>query len=146
MLKELNKRVLVSLLVFLSFLNISAQRVGLVLSGGGARGIAHIGLIQALEDNNIPIDYITGTSMGAIVASLYAMGYTPEQMIELILSDEFRLWQTGKFDDKMINSFLQSEPTPGFFSVKIPLKDSLNLKPKPKFLPESLIKPQPMKL
>ncbi len=144
MLKELNKRVLVSLLVFLSFLNISAQRVGLVLSGGGARGIAHIGLIQALEDNNIPIDYITGTSMGAIVASLYAMGYTPEQMIELILSDEFRLWQTGKFDDKMINSFLQSEPTPGFFSVKIPLKDSLNLKPKPKFLPESLIKPQPM--
>ena len=44
-----------------------AQSVGLVLSGGGAKGIAHIGVIQALEDNEIPIDYVTGTSMGAIV-------------------------------------------------------------------------------
>ncbi|MDE6051255.1 MAG: patatin-like phospholipase family protein, partial [Paramuribaculum sp.] len=50
----------------------ATQSVGLVLSGGGAKGIAHIGVIQALEDNNIPIDYIAGTSMGAIVGSLYA--------------------------------------------------------------------------
>ena len=48
------------------------QSVGLVLSGGGAKGIAHIGVIKALEDNGIPIDYISGTSMGAIVDSLYA--------------------------------------------------------------------------
>ena len=41
--------------------------VGLVLSGGGAKGIAHVGVIRALEENNIPIDYITGTSMGAII-------------------------------------------------------------------------------
>ena len=124
--------------------NLSAQRVGLVLSGGGARGLAHIGLIKALEDNNIPIDYITGTSMGAIVASLYAMGYTTDAMVDLILSDEFKLWQSGKFDDKMVNSFLQEEHSPAFFNVKISLKDSLNFKAKPKFLPESLIKPQPM--
>ena len=70
-------------LLILSF-SISAQRVGLVLSGGGARGLAHIGLIKALEDNNIPIDYITGTSMGAIVASLYAMGYTTDEMVGLV--------------------------------------------------------------
>lgn len=144
MLKFLTRRVFIILLALSFFTNSYAQRVGLVLSGGGARGIAHIGLIQALEDNNIPIDYITGTSMGAIVASLYSMGYTPQEMVDLILSDEFKLWQSGKFDDNMVNSFLQSEPTPSFFSVKIPLKDSLNLKPKPKFLPESLIKPQPM--
>lgn len=49
------------------------QSVGLVLSGGGAKGIAHIGVIKALEDNDIPIDYITGTSMGAIVGGLYAL-------------------------------------------------------------------------
>ena len=48
------------------------QAVGLVLSGGGAKGIAHIGVIQALEDNDIPIDYVCGTSMGAIVGGLYA--------------------------------------------------------------------------
>ena len=48
------------------------QSVGLVLSGGGAKGIAHVGFIQALEDNDIPIDYIARTSMGAIVGGLYA--------------------------------------------------------------------------
>ncbi|MFA5469602.1 MAG: patatin-like phospholipase family protein, partial [Bacteroidales bacterium] len=55
-----------------------AQRVGLVLSGGGAKGLAHVGLIQALEENHIPIDYITGTSIGAIVGSLYAIGMSPD--------------------------------------------------------------------
>ncbi|WP_303331554.1 patatin-like phospholipase family protein, partial [uncultured Muribaculum sp.] len=55
------------------------QSVGLVLSGGGAKGIAHIGVIQALEDNDIPIDYIAGTSMGAIVGGFYASGYTPAE-------------------------------------------------------------------
>ena len=44
-----------------------AQKVGLVLSGGGAKGMTHIGIIRALEENNIPIDYIAGTSMGAII-------------------------------------------------------------------------------
>ncbi len=52
------------------------QSVGLVLSGGGAKGIAHIGVIQALEDHDIPIDFVAGTSMGAIVGGLYAAGYT----------------------------------------------------------------------
>ena len=72
-----------------------SQSVGLVLSGGGAKGIAHIGVIQALEDNNIPIDYITGTSMGAIVGGLYASGYTPQEMMQLLLSKEFADWSTG---------------------------------------------------
>lgn len=71
-----------------------SQSVGLVLSGGGAKGIAHIGVIQALEDNNIPIDYITGTSMGAIVGGLYACGYTAE-MLDVIRSQEFAYWSTA---------------------------------------------------
>ncbi len=65
------------------------QSVGLVLSGGGAKGIAHIGVIQALEDNDIPIDYIAGTSMGAIVGGFYASGYTPAEMMQLIESKGF---------------------------------------------------------
>ena len=60
------------------------QSVGLVLSGGGAKGIAHIGVIQALEENGIPIDYIAGTSMGAIVGGLYSAGYSPQEMMALI--------------------------------------------------------------
>ncbi len=59
-------------------------KVGLALSGGGAKGFAHIGVLKVLEENNITIDYISGTSMGAIVASLYAVGYSPDE-IEVII-------------------------------------------------------------
>ena len=51
-----------------------SQRVGVVLSGGGASGIAHVGVLKALEEAQIPIDYIAGTSMGALVGGMYAMG------------------------------------------------------------------------
>lgn len=55
-------------------------KIGLVLSGGGAKGIAHVGVLKTLEELNIPIDYIGGTSMGAVVGGLYAMGYTAAQL------------------------------------------------------------------
>ena len=55
-------------------------KIGLVLSGGGARGFAHIGVLKVLEENNIPIDYIVGTSMGSIVGGLYAIGLSPEEI------------------------------------------------------------------
>ena len=77
-----------------------AQKVGLVLSGGGAKGAAHIGVIKALEENDIPIDYITGTSIGSIIGSLYAMGYSPDEMLELMLSEEFSYWQTGTVENE----------------------------------------------
>ena len=85
---------IVMLLSWFGFLGM-AQKVGLVMSGGGAKGAAHIGVIKALEENNIPIDYVAGTSIGAIIGSLYAMGYTPEEMLDLMLSEEFGYWQTG---------------------------------------------------
>ncbi|MCX8112089.1 MAG: patatin-like phospholipase family protein [Bacteroidia bacterium] len=66
-------------------------RIGLVLSGGGARGAAHVGVIQALEEAGIPIDYITGTSMGAMVGGFYAAGYSPAEMF-LIMMRENRQW------------------------------------------------------
>ena len=50
------------------------KKVGIVLSGGGAKGVAHIGVLKVLEEAGIPIDYIAGTSMGAIVGGLYAEG------------------------------------------------------------------------
>lgn len=53
------------------------KKVGLVLSGVGARGVAHVGVIKVLEEAGIPIDYIAGTSMGSLVGALYAIGYTP---------------------------------------------------------------------
>src|SRR6187551_1732346 len=73
------------------------QKVGLVFSGGGAKGIAHIGILKALEENNIPIDYITGTSMGGIVGAMYAAGYSPAQIEKIALSRDFQDWVGGRY-------------------------------------------------
>lgn len=61
-------------------------KVGLVLSGGGAKGAAHIGVIKYIEEMGIPIDYVAGTSMGSIVGGLYALGYSSEEMLRIISS------------------------------------------------------------
>ncbi|MCX6307514.1 MAG: patatin-like phospholipase family protein, partial [Bacteroidia bacterium] len=117
----------------------SAQKVGLVLSGGGAKGIAHIGLIQALEENGIPIDYITGTSIGAVVGGLYAMGYSPAEMLELVKSEEFKNWRNGTVENQYMDFFRKPDPTPEILVTSISLKDSV-INPK-KFLPNSLLNP-----
>src|SRR5690554_945681 len=81
------KRLLLFIFVLIPVLAISQQKddvkVGLVLSGGGAKGLAHIGALKVIEEAGIEIDYIGGTSMGAIVGGLYAVGYTPAQMDSL---------------------------------------------------------------
>ncbi len=59
-------------------------RVGLVLGGGGARGIAHVGVLQMLQELHVPVDCVAGTSMGSIVGGLYAAGMTPEEMTETV--------------------------------------------------------------
>ena len=122
-----------------SLWQIQAQRVGLVLSGGGAKGAAHIGVIKALEENNIPIDYVTGTSIGAIIGSLYAMGYTPDEMLELILSKEFGYWQTGTVEEDYMYYFRKPDPTPEMARFSIDMSDSLQIKTN--ILPQSLINP-----
>jgi NTE family protein len=58
----------------------SEPRIGLVLGGGGALGFAHIGVLKVLEAHRVPIAFIGGTSMGAIVAGLYACGMSPDEM------------------------------------------------------------------
>ena len=61
---------------------ISDRAVGLVLGGGGARGLAHIGVLQALEEAGVPVDVIGGTSMGAVMAAAYARGWSPQKILE----------------------------------------------------------------
>ena len=123
---------------------VHAQKVGLVLSGGGAKGLTHIGIIRALEENNIPIDYITGTSMGAIIGSLYAMGYSPDDMETLLKSDDFKRWYSGEVEEKYMYYFKKNLPTPELFNIRFSFKDSLNLKPQ--FLPTSVVNPIQMNL
>lgn len=131
-----------SILIILLFLFNSfafSQKVGLVLSGGGAKGAAHIGVIKALEENGIPIDYVTGTSIGAIIGSLYAIGYTPDEMLELFLSEEFGYWQTGMVEEEYHYYFRAPRATPEFGHFTIDMSDSLQIKAN--FLPQSLINP-----
>lgn len=134
------KRISIVISFFFILINsLQAQRVGLVLSGGGAKGAAHIGVIKAFEENEIPIDYITGTSIGAIIGSLYAMGYTPDEMLQLMLSKEFGYWQTGMVEDDYMYYFRKPDPTPEMAHFSIDMSDSLQIKTN--FLPQSLINP-----
>ncbi len=64
-------------------------KVGLVLSGGGAKGFAHIGVLKVIEEAGIRIDYIAGTSMGAIVGGLYASGYNAEELDSIFTAVNF---------------------------------------------------------
>lgn len=59
-------------------------KVGVVLSGGGAKGSAHIGALKVIEEMGIPVDFVTGTSMGSIIGGLYSLGYTPDEMDSII--------------------------------------------------------------
>lgn len=67
----------------------SRQKVAVVLSGGGAKGMAHIGALKVIEEAGIPIDYVVGTSMGSIIGGLYAMGYTPQQLDSLVRKQDW---------------------------------------------------------
>lgn len=66
-------------------------KVGLVLSGGGARGAAHVGVIRLIEEMDIPVDYVAGTSMGAIVGALFAIGYTADEMDSLFRVQDWKV-------------------------------------------------------
>ncbi|MGL5903202.1 MAG: patatin-like phospholipase family protein, partial [Cetobacterium sp.] len=75
--------------VFLKSPKNERPKVGLVLSGGGAKGAAHIGVLKTLEKYNIPIDYVVGTSAGSIIAAMYSVGYTPEEIEKTVTELQF---------------------------------------------------------
>ena len=75
------------------------QKVAVVLSGGGAKGLAHIGVLKYLEERGIPIDFIAGTSMGAIIGGFYAAGYSPAEIEKITQTRDFRGWIDGNPGD-----------------------------------------------
>ena len=94
----MGKKIAIMLLAALVSLPLLAQRpkVGVVLSGGGAKGSAHVGVLKYLEENNIPIDYIAGTSMGAIIGGLYAIGYSADDLEQMINSQDWPFVMSGQ--------------------------------------------------
>lgn len=90
--------VVLQFVVFGSKLN--AQKVGLVMSGGGASGLAHIGVLKALEENHIPVHCIAGTSIGSIIGGLYASGYTTQEIEQLVKDQTFSNITKGDMSPK----------------------------------------------
>lgn len=121
------KNYLLFILLFLSS-SVVAQKVGVVLSGGGAKGLAHIGLLKALEENNIPIDYIAGTSMGGIVASMYAAGYSPSQIEYIATSADFQDWVNGRFKSDYKLFYKNKPDNPSFVTARIAVDSSFQFK------------------
>ena len=78
-------------------------KVGLVLSGGGAKGAAHIGVLKYIEEAGIPIDYIAGTSMGSIVGGMYALGYTSDEILDIISDVDWDRLISNKVDRQEIS-------------------------------------------
>lgn len=133
------KRILSSFLLLFVASSAYPQTVGLVLSGGGAKGMAHIGVLRALEENNIPIDYISGSSIGAMVGSLYASGYTPDEIEMIFSSQRFKQWQSGNMESEYYYSYMK-EINSEMLSVKFKV-DSAETKA---YIPSSIVAPHQM--
>lgn len=104
----------------------AGQKVGLVFSGGAAKGIAHIGVLKALEENEIPVDYIVGTSMGGIIGGCYAAGMSPEQIENLVLSADFQRWVKGDPETGFNYQYHQNDVSPSFVNLDLSLDSTLN--------------------
>jgi NTE family protein len=104
------------------------MRLGLSLSGGGARGIAHIGVLKALEEFEVQIDCLSGTSTGALIAALYSYGYSPEKMLQTVIDTKVfsslrPAWTwTGLVKiTKLHDLILKLMPENNFDALKIPV-------------------------
>jgi NTE family protein len=104
-----------------------AQSVSVVLSGGGAKGLAHVGVLKALEENEIPIDNLVGTSMGGIVAGCYAAGMSPDQIEDVVTSDAFLRWVNGKLEDGYNYYYNKSDETPSAVKLNLSLDSTFNV-------------------
>ncbi len=96
------------------------KRVAVVLSGGGAKGMAHIGALKVIEGAGIPVDIVVGTSMGALVGGLYAIGYTPWQLDSLVRHQDWEILLSDKPDRKIQS--LDARERSARYIVSVPLK------------------------
>lgn len=138
-------RILFLLLVFPTLLASAADGpsdgrrtggVGVVMSGGGAKGLYHVGVLEALEESGVPIDYVAGTSMGSIVAAMYASGYSPAEMRAIVRSGAVQEWIAGRIDPSRYKPYYrQAGTSPSFVNLWL----DFGSKDKVFALPKSLI-------
>lgn len=92
-------------------------KVGVVLGGGGAKGASHIGVLKYLEELGIPVDYVAGTSMGSIIGGFYAMGYSPEELTQLISSMNWSEYIGNKNERSMMSLEMRQRNSTLLFNV-----------------------------
>jgi NTE family protein len=136
---KLRRNISTALLLLVLPYTALCQRVGLVLSGGGASGLCHVGVIKALEENGIPVDYICGTSIGGLIGAYYAAGFSPAEIERIVKTyffqsatrgdlpakyqymvkkrDDFASWLTLKYNFR--NNYIKNLPTNVINSVPI---------------------------
>jgi len=122
-------RTIDGLFAFNRYENLNIMKIGLALSGGGIRGVAHIGAIKALEEEGIKVDIVSGTSAGSIVGALYANGVSSDDMLDFVRT--FQLYKVIKFGwpltgfaslGYLVNKFRSLKSDISFDSCQVPLK------------------------
>ena len=98
------------------------KKVGLVLSGGGAKGAAEIGALKVIEQKGIKIDYLAGTSIGAIMGALYSAGYTPDELEDMFSKISQEQGKNSLYIRTLISSLLEAKGISTFDDLKIPFR------------------------
>ena len=118
---------IILLLLFTPYYNLHAQtgkqrpKIGLTLSGGGAKGLAHIGILKAIDSAGLQIDYVTGTSMGAIVGSLYAIGYSGDSILQIARNMD---WNVLLSNRSSLQAFIMEEKNEyGRYALELPMEN-----------------------
>ncbi|MEJ2004110.1 MAG: patatin-like phospholipase family protein [Cyclobacteriaceae bacterium] len=115
-----------TVICFLAAFQASGQRVTLVMSGGGAKGLAHVGVVKALEEEGIPIDFVAGTSMGGVIAGCYAAGYSADEIEGIMTSEDFLRWVNGEPEPGYNYFYLLDEQYPSVLDVDFSLDSTFH--------------------
>ena len=112
----------------------SRPKVGVVLGGGGAKGASHIGVLKYIEEMGIPVDYVAGTSMGSILGGLYAMGYSPNEMKNLIANINWSEYIGNKLDRSTMSKESRKRNSTTLLNVPFSLESIFDKNPNSKFI------------
>jgi NTE family protein len=102
--------------------NNTRPKIGIVLSGGAAKGIAHIGVLKVLEEAGIPVDYIGGTSMGGIVGGLYAIGYNSAELEKIVVNENWNRLLSDEINRRDLS--IEEKTEEDLFFVSFPISES----------------------
>src|SRR3954469_23952273 len=119
----MNIRYLLTVFLLLGAFSVQSQtgprpKIGVTLSGGGAKGLAHIGILKAIDSAGLKVDYVTGTSMGSIIGSLYAIGYSADSIEKITRSIDWDLLLSNSVSLRSI--FMEEKDEYSKYVIELP--------------------------